>query len=86
MCTDNIKIENLEDKIFIVTENTDGEIYTIAVENIKDLLDDWKGECNFVPCNDAHVFFASYYGNYINMFMYNDFESLLRYMLRFLNI
>lgn len=61
----------------IVTENADGEIYTITAKYIQDILDDWKGECNFVPANDARVFFAAYNGKPLNPFDYTDFESLL---------
>ena len=46
----------------IVTENTDGEIYMITAEYIQDILDDWNGDCDFVPTNDARVFFAAWNG------------------------
>ena len=47
----------------IVTENIDGEMYIIQSKYIQDILDDWKGNCEFVPANDARVFFASWNGN-----------------------
>ena len=46
----------------IVTENIDGEMYIIQSKYIQDILDDWKGNCEFVPANDARVFFASWNG------------------------
>ena len=64
----------------IVTENTDGEIYLIESKYIQDIVDDWKGDCNFVPSNDAKVFFASWNNEPINPYVYTDFESLVRYL------
>ena len=64
----------------IVTENTDGEIYLIDSKYIQDIADDWNGECNFVPANDAKVFFASWNNQPINPYLYTDFESLLKYL------
>lgn len=61
----------------IVTENTDGEIYMITAEYIQDILDDWNGDCDFVPSNDARVFFAAWNGKPMNPYDYSDFESLL---------
>lgn len=62
----------------IITENTDGEIYMITANHIQEILDDWKGECNFVPANDARVFFAAWNGQPLNPYGYSNFESLLR--------
>jgi len=62
----------------IVTENVDGEIYVIVAEYIQDILEDWNGECEFVPENDARVFFAAWNGEPINPHSYSDFESLIR--------
>ena len=62
----------------IVTENVDGDIYVIVAEYIQDILDDWNGECEFVPANDARVFFAAWNGEPINPHSYSDFESLVR--------
>ena len=64
----------------IVTENTDGEVYLIRARYIQDVIDDWEGECNFVPANDAKVFFASWNNQPINPHLYTDFESLLKYL------
>lgn len=61
----------------IVTENTDGEIYMITAKYIQDILDDWNGDCNFVPTNDARVFFAAWNGKPLNPYDYSNFESIL---------
>lgn len=60
----------------VITENADGEIYLIE-SNVKDILNDWNGDCNFVPSNDARVFFASWYGKPISPYDYTNFESLI---------
>lgn len=62
----------------IVTENADGEPYVIRSKYLRDIFDDWWCECNFVPANDARVFFAMYNGKPISPYEYSDFESLLR--------
>lgn len=64
----------------IVTEDFNGELYVITAEYFNDILNDWNGECNFVPANDAPVFFAAYNGKPINPYCYRDFSSLLEYM------
>lgn len=64
----------------IVTENIDGEMYIIQSKYIQDILDDWKGNCEFVPTNDARVFFASWNGQPISPYEYKDFESLIQYL------
>ena len=64
----------------IVTENVDGEIYLIESKYIQDIVDDWMGDCNFVPSNDAKVFFASWNNEPINPYKYTDFESLIKYL------
>ena len=43
----------------IVTENANGDPYLIQAKYLQDIVDDWNGECNFVPSNDAKVFFAT---------------------------
>lgn len=64
----------------ILTENVDNELYLIQARCFQDIVDDWNGECQFVPANDARVFFASYNGEPVNPYCYTDFESLLEYM------
>ena len=44
----DIAITFPKDNLFIVTENTTGEIYTISVKYIQDILDDYNGDCEFV--------------------------------------
>ncbi len=62
---------------FIVTENAEGSIYTISAEYFQDILNDWNGDCDFVPANDARVFFAAWNGEPLNPHSYRDFESLM---------
>lgn len=64
----------------IVTENADGEIYAISAQYIHDILDDWNGCCDFVPANDAKVYFAAWNGEPISPYEYHDFESLITYL------
>ena len=61
----------------IVTENTDGELYVITSKYIQDIFDDWANDCDFVPANDARVFFAAWNEKPINPYLYSNFESLL---------
>lgn len=41
--------------ITFLTENADGELYTPNL-TIGELIDDWNGDCNIVPANDAPVY------------------------------
>lgn len=68
--------------LIIVTENASNEIYIIRSKYIQDLLDDWQGECKFVPENDARVFFASWNCQPINPYNYHDFSSLCQLLKR----
>jgi len=68
--------------LIIVTENASNEIYIIRSKYIQDLLDDWQGECRFVPENDARVFFASWNGQPISPHDYQDFASLCKLLAR----
>lgn len=61
----------------IITQNTDGQLYMIIEKYIQDIIDDWEGECNFVPENDAKVYFLSWNNNPINPHNYTDFESVI---------
>lgn len=81
---DNITMFFNDDTV-IITENADGEMYMIKSKYIQDILNDWRGDCNFVPSNDARVFFASWNGKPISPYKYTDFESLIQY-LRYLQI
>lgn len=62
----------------IVTQNAEGQLYIITEKYIQDIIDDWEGECNFVPENDAKVFFFSWNNNPINPHNYTDFESVIK--------
>lgn len=64
----------------IVTRNEWGELYVITAEYFQDILDDWNGDCNFIPANNAPVFFAAWNSKPINPYCYHDFLSLLEYM------
>lgn len=66
--------------LVIVTENVDGEIYIIRSKYIKDVIDDWNGECNIVPENDARVFFAAWNGEPISPYEHPDFWTLIEYL------
>lgn len=77
-----IKATHLGAGTVIVTENVDGSIYVITSEYINDILDDWNGDCDFVPANDARVFFAAWNGEPISPYDYQDFESLLRLLMQ----
>ena len=77
-----VQCKFFEKKIHILTENADGILYVLEADDYNDLVNDWKGECNFVPANDAKVFFASYCGKPINPYAYTDFLSLMQYISR----
>ena len=73
----DINIISLGTGTVIVTENADGELYTITAKYFQDILDDWNGSRGFVPANDARVFFAAWNGKPLNPHEYQDFVSLL---------
>ena len=75
-----IQCKFLEKKIHILTENVDGELYMLEADDINEIVNDWMGDCNHVPANDAKVFFASYCGEPINPYLYTDFLSLAQYI------
>lgn len=82
---DNIKTLLCGNDTVIVTENVGEEMYVIRSRHIQDIFDDWNGDCDYVPQNDARVFFASWNGKPINPYEYTDFESLLTYLMRLQN-
>ena len=75
-----MECKHFEKKICILTENVDGSLYMLEADDCNELVNDWSGDCNYVPANDATVFFASYNGKPINPYAYTDFVSLVRYM------
>ena len=70
----------LEKKIHVLTENVDGNLYMLKADDYNELVNDWMGDCNCVPANDAKVFFASYCGRPINPYVYTDFLSCAQYI------
>lgn len=76
----NIKVSNANTKLFLVTENAAGLLYTINAA-ADELIDDWNGPCEYVPANDARVFFASVDNDPVNPYLYTDFESLVQLLL-----
>lgn len=66
----------------ILTENEAGEMYLITAKYLQDIFDDWSlgDRCEFVPANDARVFFAAYNGKPINPYEYTNFETLLMHL------
>ena len=77
-----IQCNFLKKKIQILTENVEGEMYMLEADDYHELRDDWEEGCNYVPSNDAKVFFASYDGKPINPYAYTDFCSLLDCLMR----
>lgn len=64
--------------IFIITEHeVDSSLICISC-TMDELVTDWNGDCTFIPCNDARVYFASVNGNPISPYLYTDFETLFQ--------
>lgn len=66
--------------IIIITANAAGEKYLIKAKSIQDILDDRSGDCEFVPSNDACVFYTEWNGRPINPAGYTDFGTLIEYL------
>lgn len=66
--------------LVIVTEDACGNPYMIQSEYIMDVLDDWNGDCNMVPANDARVFLAIHNRKPINPHLDTNFGSLMEYL------
>ena len=75
-----MKSNFIKSRIFILTENAEGELYTIETDDYNEIVNDWNGDCKFIPANDAKVYFASYDGVPVNPYMYSDFVSLVTYL------
>lgn len=41
--------------VAFITENCDGDPYIIYADDPQEIIDDWMGECDGVPANDATV-------------------------------
>ena len=76
----NVRCNMLNKKINILTQNADGELYLLEADNYNFIVNDYHGDCEYVPANDAKVYFASYDGEPINPYMYTDFLSLMQYI------
>ena len=44
-----MKSNFIKSKIFILTENADGELYSIETDEYNDIVNDWYGDCKFIP-------------------------------------
>lgn len=44
-----------EHKIAILTENVDGVQYLLTADTVTELVEDWNGDCTYVPSNDTPV-------------------------------
>jgi hypothetical protein len=67
----------LNSKINILTETADGELYVLEADSAKELLEDWNNECDYVPGNDAKIYFASYNGNVMNHSVFHNFGTFM---------
>lgn len=66
------------DNIFIVTEHEEDRKPVFISCTMSELVNDWNDRCEFIPCNDAKVYFASVDGVPVNPYLYADFESLFQ--------
>lgn len=76
----SIQCNFFKKKIHILTENADGALYVLEADTFDEINNDWMQDCNYVPSNEARVFFASYNGEPVSPYLYTDFQSLLRYL------
>lgn len=72
--------------IWIVTENADGQLYALEANTFDSLFKDWEGDCNYVPANDAKVYFVSIEGHPLSSESYSDFESLITFVKEVLEV
>lgn len=78
---ENMKLYNMYDHLIVIlTQNSAGELYIIESDDYNEIVNDWNGDCCYVPENDARVFFASYNGTPINPYLYADFVSCMQYL------
>ncbi|MEE1503887.1 MAG: hypothetical protein UGF89_06560 [Acutalibacteraceae bacterium] len=66
--------------IWIVTENADGQLYALEADTFDSLIKDWEGDCDYVPANDAKVYFASVEGRPLKSGSYTNFEGLIAFI------
>lgn len=70
-------MKNINEGIYFITETADGYLSNVHVDTVAELLDDWNGDCDLCPANDAQIFFAAIDGQPVNPYQYTDFESLI---------
>ena len=70
-------MKNINEGIYFITETADGYLSNVHVDTVAELLDDWEGDCNLCPANDARIYFAAIDGQPVNPYQYTDFESLI---------
>lgn len=66
-------------RITFMTENADGNIYTPDL-TVGELIDDWYGDCNIVPANDAPVYKVRIDGKKLAPWQSNKIENFLNLM------
>ena len=53
-----MKSNFIKSKIFILTENADGELYSIETDEYNDIVNDWYGDCKlnllFLKSNSSY--------------------------------
>lgn len=68
------------ESVVIVAEYAFETVSAIHSMFLQCILDDWYGKREFVPEDDARVFFAAYNGKPISPYEYHDFKSLMMYL------
>ena len=76
----------IKDSFLAITENIDGKKYVLTANRLNQILDDWNGECDYVPENDAKVYFAMFNDKIINPYEIETFEDLLKYLKNYYHI
>ena len=71
-----------EKKILILTENADGDLFTLEADDYNELVNLWRSDFCWAPKGSSKVYFASYCGRPISPYAYNDFLSLMQYISR----
>lgn len=54
--------EEVGNGIVLQTQNADGDAYFLVAGSLEELVDDWMGDCSYVPSNDAPVTRAFFCG------------------------
>ncbi len=75
------RFEFCKSGITVITEDANGDAYTIIARHVQDVIKDWKGDCNFVPSNDAQVFYAVHNGKILTLPAKCDFETLMQLLI-----